>query len=345
MSTPVPNPDGWLSWHVHVPADAEGTDRLTPLVREQLPALLALLCASGLLHRWFFIRYWEGGPHLRIRLLPRPGAGRAATPDALDAAVRRAFADVPLDGHDPDGYLASIGDLAAASVASDPTVDRRLAATVLPPGVHAADYVPETDRYGTGAALEATEEVFMLSSELALRAAGSGLDELRLRLLGIEVLLKAAASAGAGVPQGGGQPEGGGQPDGGGEADPVLVQLRAHADYWSGWSRSAPQEVFPSELLAQHAADWTELLVSRGRVSAPALTARVSAVSPWAEALAALLPLGPADASLRSGLLISHAHMTLNRMGIFVHDEYILAEAAARLLRATAGAGREGGRA
>lgn len=204
MSTPVPNPDGWLSWHVHVPADAEGTDRLTPLVREQLPALLAPLRAAGLLHRWFFIRYWEGGPHLRIRLLPRPGAGRAATPDALDAAVRRAFADVPRDGHDPEGYLASIGDLAAASVASDPTVDRRVAATVLPPGVHAAGYVPETDRYGTGAALEATEEVFMLSSELALRAAGSGLDELRLRLLGVEVLLKAAASAGVGVPQGAG---------------------------------------------------------------------------------------------------------------------------------------------
>ncbi|WP_327382800.1 lantibiotic dehydratase C-terminal domain-containing protein [Streptomyces sp. NBC_01207] len=345
MSTPVPNPDGWLSWHVHVPADAEGTDRLTPLVREQLPALLSPLRAAELLHRWFFIRYWEGGPHLRIRLLPRPGAGRAATPDALDAAVRRAFADVPRDGHDPEGYLASIGDLAAASVASDPTVDRRVAATVLPPGVHAAGYVPETDRYGTGAALEATEEAFMLSSELALRAAGSGLDELRLRLLGIEVLLKAAASAGAGVPQGGGLP------DSSGEADPVLVQLRAHADYWSGWSRSAPQEVFPSELLAQHAADWAELLVSRGRVSAPALTARASAVSPWAEALAAALSLGStapagaggsADASVRSGLLISHAHMTLNRMGIFVHDEYILAEAAARLLRATAGAGSEG---
>ncbi|MFD0266130.1 hypothetical protein ACFVGY_05960 [Streptomyces sp. NPDC127106] len=76
----------------------------------------------------------------------------------------------------------------------------------------------------------------MLSSELALRAAGSGLDELRTRLLGIEVLLKAAT---------------------------------------------------------------------------------------------------------RSGLLISHTHKTLNRMGIFVHDECILAEVAARL-PAMAGGGTEG---
>ncbi|MBW5486819.1 thiopeptide-type bacteriocin biosynthesis protein [Streptomyces bambusae] len=328
MTTPATAPAGWLSWHVHVPADAEGTDRLTPLVREQLPALLAPLRAAGLLRRWFFIRYWEGGPHLRIRLLPRPGAGPAGTPGVLDTAVRQAFADVPRDGHDPEGYLASIGDLAAASTASDPTVDRRLATTVLPPGVHAARYVPETDRYGTGAALEATEEVFMLSSELALAAAGSGLDELRLRLLGTEVLLKAAAAAGAGAPPGGG-------------ADPVLGQLRAHADYWSGWSRSAPREVFPAAVLARHAADWAELLVTRGRVSAPALTARRSAGAAWAEALAALLPLGSAAA--RSGLLISHTHMTLNRMGIFVHDEYILAEVAARLRATAAGAGTEGG--
>ncbi|MFG2485166.1 hypothetical protein ACGFSI_20715 [Streptomyces virginiae] len=84
------------------------------------------------------------------------------------------------------------------------------------------------------------------------------------------------------------------------------------------------------------------------------LTARASAVSPWAEALTALLSLGstapagaggPADTSARSGLLISHTHMTLDRLSIFVHDEYTLAKAAARLLRATAGAGREGGRA
>ncbi|MFG2229806.1 hypothetical protein ACGFNX_07260 [Streptomyces sp. NPDC048723] len=143
-------------------------------------------------------------------------------------------------------------------------------------------------------------------------------------------------------------------PDGGGASDPVLVQLRAHADYWSGWSRSAPQEVFPTALLARHAVDRVELLVSRGRVSASALTARASAMSPWAEALTALLSLGstapagaggPADTSARSGLLISHAHMTLNHLGIFVQDEYTLAKAAARLLRATAGAGSEGGRA
>ncbi|WP_185922022.1 thiopeptide-type bacteriocin biosynthesis protein, partial [Streptomyces sp. WAC06614] len=328
-------PAGWLSWHVHVPADAGGTDRLTPLVQEHLPALIAPLRSAGLLRGWFFIRYWEGGPHLRIRLLPHPAAGPGATAQALDGAVRRVFAGLPHDGHDPDGYLASIGDLAAASTASDPTVDPSTAARVLPPGVHAAVYVPETDRYGTGAALAATEEVFRHSSELALRAAGSGLDELRTRLLGTEVLLKAAALAGPGVGRGA---HPGAGPDGG--TDPVLAQLRAHAAYWSRWSRSAPREVFPVADLARHAAEWAELLMARGRVSAAALTARASAVSPWSEALAGLVAR---PAGTPTGLLISHTHMTLNRLGIFVHDEYILAEVAARL-RATAGADTEGAR-
>ncbi|MFE2853890.1 thiopeptide-type bacteriocin biosynthesis protein [Streptomyces lavendulae] len=313
MNAPRPNAAGWLSWHVHVPADGLGTDRLSPLVRENLPALITPLHEAGLLRRWFFIRYWEGGPHLRLRLLPQPGARSAD----LDAAVRRAFADLPRDGHAPQDYLRSVGDLAAASTASDPTVDPRVAATVLAPGVHPALYEPETARYGTGPALEAAEEAFMLSSRLSLRAAGSALDELRLRLLGLEVLLKAAALAPGPLSSG----------------DPVERQLRLHAAYWRGWSRSAPREVFPAQELARRAAEWAAVLTRRTKVSATALAERTSAVSPWAHSLAAALPLATASLGdgAAPGLIVSHTHMTLNRLGIFVHDEYILAEAAAGL--------------
>ncbi|MFE2270373.1 lantibiotic dehydratase C-terminal domain-containing protein [Streptomyces lavendulae] len=136
MNAPRPNAAGWLSWHVHVPADGLGTDRLSPLVRENLPALITPLHEASLLRRWFFIRYWEGGPHLPLR---------------------QAFADLPRDGHAPQDHLRAVGDLAAASTASDPTVDRRVAATVLAPGVHPALYEPETAPYGTGPALEAAE--------------------------------------------------------------------------------------------------------------------------------------------------------------------------------------------
>ncbi|MFE2245476.1 thiopeptide-type bacteriocin biosynthesis protein [Streptomyces lavendulae] len=92
-------------------------------MRESLPALITALREAGLLRRWFFIRYWQGGPHLRLR---------------------QAFADLPRDGHAPQDYLRAVGDLAAASTASDPTV-------------HPALYEPETAPYGTGPALEAAE--------------------------------------------------------------------------------------------------------------------------------------------------------------------------------------------
>ncbi|WP_328926172.1 thiopeptide-type bacteriocin biosynthesis protein [Streptomyces sp. NBC_00190] len=321
MTSPHPNASGWLAWHVHVPADGSGTDRISPLVRENLPALITPLREAGLLRRWFFIRYWEGGPHLRIRLLPQAGA----QPAELDAAVRRAFAGLPSDGHAPQEYLRSIGDLAAASTASDPTVDQRRAGTVLAPGVHPAVYEPETARYGSGTALEASEAAFTVSSELALRAAGSPLDGLRLRLLGVEVLLKAAVLS-APDPSAG---------------DPVVRQLRRHADFWRRWSASAPREVFPSGELARQAARWADVLAGQGGVSARALAERSSAVSPWLESLTALLPLGVASLGddAETGLLLSHTHMTLNRLGIFVHDEFILAEAALRLWAASGEAG------
>lgn len=83
------------------------------------------------------------------------------------------------------------------------------------------------------------------------------------------------------------------------------------------------------------------MLAGQGGVSARALAERSSAVSPWLESLTALLPLGVASLGddAETGLLLSHTHMTLNRLGIFVHDEFILAEAALRLWAASGEAG------
>lgn len=59
----------WLSFHVFLPGAFE-----TFLVDYLLPAVTAGL-AAGRLKRFFFIRYSEGGYHLRLRFLPGPAAG------------------------------------------------------------------------------------------------------------------------------------------------------------------------------------------------------------------------------------------------------------------------------
>ncbi|MEV6737207.1 lantibiotic dehydratase C-terminal domain-containing protein [Streptomyces sp. NPDC051104] len=307
MTVPRPNMAGWLSWHVHGPADGTRTDHLTPLVADNLAELIHTQREAGALRGWFFIRYWEGGPHLRVRLLPGDGVPAAR----LDEAVRKAFAALPMEGHRPAEYLLGISALAAASAAGDPSVDARMARTVREPGVYAAVYEPETSRYGSGAALEATEDTFMLSSELALMAARSRLPGLQLQLLGLEIVLKAAALL---------------RGSGGGE-DSVPGQLRRHADYWRAWSASAGKDVFPAGPLSEEAARWAVTLRDKAQVTAQRLVNRASLVTRWSDALGNLVS-GPIPAS---SLVISHTHMALNRLGIFVHEEFLLVEVARRL--------------
>lgn len=68
-------------------------------------------------------------------------------------------------------------------------------------------------------------------------------------------------------------------------------------------------------------------LGDKAQVTAPRLVNRTSLVTGWSDALGNLMT-GPIPAS---SLVISHTHMTLNRLGIFVHEEFLLVEAARRL--------------
>ena len=68
MSADPAGPACWVSVHVyyHHPADELLRAAIGPLVRRSE--------AAGTLRTWFFLRHWQGGPHLRLRLGPaRPG--------------------------------------------------------------------------------------------------------------------------------------------------------------------------------------------------------------------------------------------------------------------------------
>ncbi|MFD5829425.1 thiopeptide-type bacteriocin biosynthesis protein [Lentzea sp. NPDC060358] len=91
---------------------------------------------------WFFLRYWESGPHLRVRFRGDPGDLRAELA-ALVAAQDFATTD------DEPGWWPH-GD------------------------VRVVEYVPETARYGGREALPVAEDLFCRSTEVAvavLRAA------------------------------------------------------------------------------------------------------------------------------------------------------------------------------
>lgn len=111
---------GWLFVRLYAGRTASAFDRL---VADAIPAVLA----RGLHERWFFLRYAdEGGPHVRLRLRPRPGLG-----DELAAAL--------------EAMAREAGARAAFDV-----------------------YVPELETFGGTAGIAIAEELFELSSEIAI---------------------------------------------------------------------------------------------------------------------------------------------------------------------------------
>ncbi|MEV7186328.1 thiopeptide-type bacteriocin biosynthesis protein [Kitasatospora sp. NPDC093102] len=121
----------WHSLHLALPLSAREADAF---LTEDLAPLMDGLADT----EWFFIRYGEGGPHLRIRY-----RGPGPAPDSLAAELTRLAARrTPPDGPFAGGH----GE------------------------VTAVPYEPETERYGGAALLPVAEEVFTHSTRTAVRA-------------------------------------------------------------------------------------------------------------------------------------------------------------------------------
>ncbi|GLW02612.1 thiopeptide-type bacteriocin biosynthesis protein [Streptomyces lavendulae] len=142
----------WHSHHLFLHSGTSDTDAF--LLRSAAP-LLDGLVASGEAARWFFIRYGEDGPHVRIRVRGLSERAAAALPGDLAGAAR----EVPAV---PGPWPSRHGE------------------------VRAVPYVPETDRYGGPRALPVAEEVFAESTRVVLDALrdlpGEGADAARLTL-------------------------------------------------------------------------------------------------------------------------------------------------------------------
>ncbi|WP_224283269.1 thiopeptide-type bacteriocin biosynthesis protein [Streptomyces sp. LS1784] len=121
----------WHSLHLALPLPAREADAF---LTEDLAPLMDGLADT----EWFFIRYGEGGPHLRIRY-----RGPGPAPDPLAAELTRLAARRTA----PDGpFAGGHGEV-----------------TAIP-------YEPETERYGGAALLPIAEEVFTHSTRTAVRA-------------------------------------------------------------------------------------------------------------------------------------------------------------------------------
>lgn len=171
----------WQSIHLFN-ADAARTDAfLLEVVGPAMDGARLL----GQLESWFFIRYWECGPHLRLRV-------KNMRPDAyarLLAQLRARLPDYCGDGGDlpaayPDEMVFERSDV-------DPGARRWLAQG----SVLEIAYEPELTRYGGVQALAVSERLFAGSAALAMQIIAAAPDANVRRTRGL-LLTCAALAAG-----------------------------------------------------------------------------------------------------------------------------------------------------
>jgi thiopeptide-type bacteriocin biosynthesis protein len=131
-------PTTWHGLHCYLYWQPDTTDSfLTETVAPHLDAS----AASEQIRRWFYIRYAERGPHLRIRV-----ETTAATAAQIQTELTRLIAAHPA----PEQHPAMTADTYPHGLVRD------------------VDYVPETERYGGDEAIAIAEHVFCLSSAIAV---------------------------------------------------------------------------------------------------------------------------------------------------------------------------------
>lgn len=151
---------------VHTFLDAAHDEFITDCIG---PLALALT-EEGHVQRWFFLRYWEGGPHVRLRLLPHRRADRAAIERRAVETVNAYLAANPVpDLVDRVQFAANAANLAELE-------GRTEYDSYVRPNNHVevATYAREHADYGRGAAIAVVEKHFHDSSLLALKVLQSG---------------------------------------------------------------------------------------------------------------------------------------------------------------------------
>lgn len=170
----------WRALHIFLDDSRKLTSFLTDEVGAAMPGLRPL--TSG----WFFIRYWEGGQHIRLRLRGLAPHESDALRDRFSAAIGDYRSPDPIDR---ESYRAA---LSASPIA---TSSEEAASFYQDGTAIELPYVPETDRYGGSDALLLNEALFERSSDLALSLAARASDPAAVRLAIARDLMLAGAAA------------------------------------------------------------------------------------------------------------------------------------------------------
>ncbi|MEV4279893.1 thiopeptide-type bacteriocin biosynthesis protein [Actinoplanes xinjiangensis] len=299
---PTAEPTRWYSLHIH------RYDEQDRLLLDAVVPLLDRLRPDG----HFFLRYWKGGHHVRLRL-----RGPAGLADTAAEALRDHCARHPAGaGFDVAAFRQA--QLTMAALEDEQTDD------IQPPDtVRAAEYQPEFDKYGGPAGVAAAERFFQVSSDAVLAELPRLVDHPARRLgTAFATMLRSLTAAG----------------------HTPADTARFFADYcllWSPYVFDAFLATWP-RLLSAHAPGLSRhaaaLLASAE--PGPVGTAVRSALNAADhEVLAAITLAGPGapPRRRRQVLLTGYLHTHNNRLGLIPQQEALLGYLGHHVLSAQAG--------
>lgn len=147
----------WHSLHIHYydPQDALLLDAIAPLVNSD---------QNSRPLRWFFLRYWKQGPHIRLRLFLEDSTAGAILSTA-QTRISEYLVEHPSTNAPPDTRLKEI----LAAIANLDGLDQQQAQELVPDNTLRLDhYEPEYDKYGGEIGVALAEDLFEQSSEITL---------------------------------------------------------------------------------------------------------------------------------------------------------------------------------
>lgn len=142
----------WSAFHIFL----HDSEQQESFIQEWLTPKIKAITSTKQAESWFFLRYWDGGPHLRVRFLNLQN--EQALLEEMQVAAQKFKAENPLT---KETYYANHSfDGAPVDVQSLEWHDDG--------EVKMFPYEPEYARYGGQEAIAKNEELFYVSSEIAV---------------------------------------------------------------------------------------------------------------------------------------------------------------------------------
>jgi len=179
----------YLSVHIYY-----NTTDLRAVLLGCVDPLIQELEKQKLLARYFFIRYWEGGSHVRLRLLPTEGIQPEDLRAKAEPLINQFLEDRPsLFDVDPEVMAPVMRSLFEYEYGAEEFVrvfgaDGVIA--IAPNNSYSYNpYKPEYDRYGGKHGIALSEEHFHVSSTIALESLRDSNSHVRTSTLGLALQL------------------------------------------------------------------------------------------------------------------------------------------------------------